>query len=309
MSLVVLAAALSGCTSGSDTAESAPSGGDSGRETGLETRDTALAVDTDVPCIDHALLIVDCTDQVEAGDGGGSTWQGLDVDDQDLAGELHERLRDHTSVSYDGVWEAFEQTDARADGSVWDLYGDPGDGEPAYRYQFGQDQCGEYDSEGDCYNREHTFPQSWSDDAAPMRSDLHQVFPVDGWVNGLRGNLPFGPARVEVSTTGGSVKGRSQACDYEGTVFEPVDAFKGDVARAILYMSVRYRGEDGGWAESSASQGAKLEPWFEAVMIAWHLEDPVSDKERDRNDAVEAVQDNRNPFVDRPELVCGVADF
>ena len=142
-----------------------------------------------------------------------------------------------------------------------------------------------------------------------MRSDLHQVFPVDGYVNNLRGSLPFAPVGRGSETTNGSLRGDSQLCDFGGDAFEPVDAFKGDLARAVLYMSVRYRGEDSGWSSSSASDGASLEPWFEQVLVAWHIEDPVSDKERARNDEVEALQGNRNPFVDRPELVCRIADF
>ena len=242
--------------------------------------------------------------------GGGSTWHGLEPDTAALASKLHSRVEAHQALEYDEVWAAFLHTDARDDGTVWDIYSDPGDGLPAYSYTLLDDQCGEYDSEGDCYNREHSFPQSWSDDTVPERSDLHHVFPVDGWVNGVRGRLPLGPVAVpEASTSNGSTSGDSALCDYGGEVFEPVDAYKGDLARALLYMSVRYRGEDEDWGYSDASDGASLEPWFEQTLLAWHLLDPVSAKEQERNDAIEALQGNRNPFVDRPELACGVGDF
>ena len=242
--------------------------------------------------------------------GGGATWEGLEWDSADLTAELHGRIADHDGVSYDDLWTAFGRTDRREDGRIWDIYSDPGVEEAAYLYDFETDQCGEYDSEGDCYNREHTFPQSWSDDIAPMKTDLHQVFPVDGWVNGLRGSLPYAEVRESGSeTSNGSRRGLSAICGYEDEGFEPVDAYQGDLARAQLYMAVRYRGEDGGWASSEASQGASLEPWYEQMLIAWHLLDPVSEKERARNDAVESLQGNRNPFVDRPEFVCGITDF
>ncbi|MCP4808676.1 MAG: hypothetical protein GY884_25325, partial [Proteobacteria bacterium] len=285
-----------------DTDAWVDSGADSGLHTGLDT-------DTGEPCIDYSEAVADCAASVEPGTGGGDTWSSIDPDSSTLLDDLHRLVDDHDPVSYDGLWEAFRETDARDDGRVWDVYADPGDGSAAYTYSFGTDQCGEYDSEGDCYNREHVFPQSWSDDVSPMKTDLHQVFPVDGYVNNLRGSRPFAPVRGGSATSNGSLRGRSQHCDFGGDAFEPVDAFKGDLARAILYMSVRYRGDDDGWSTSSANDGASLEPWFEQVLVAWHIGDPVSDKERERNDEVEDEQGNRNPFVDRPELVCSIADF
>jgi len=95
---------------------------------------------------------------------------------------------------------------------------------------------------------------------------------------------------------------------YSGTVFEPIDAYKGDFARNYFYMATRYLGDDGGWPGSDMVDGAQLRPWAEEMLIEWHLADPVSDKETDRNDAVFAIQDNRNPYIDHPEFVLLVYD-
>jgi endonuclease I len=138
-----------------------------------------------------------------------------------------------------------------------------------------------------------------------MRSDLHQVYPTDGYVNSIRGDYPYGPvAEPTYTAQNGSLRGYSALCDYPWRVFEPIDAYKGDLARAQLYMSVRYRGEDAGWAGSEAVDGAALEPWYATTLLAWHLMDPVDSKETARNDAVQDLQGNRNPFVDHPEYAC-----
>jgi endonuclease I len=92
-------------------------------------------------------------------------------------------------------------------------------------------------------------------------------------------------------------------------VFEPTDSFKGDLARVFFYMSVRYGLEDENWDSSFAVEGASIEQWEEDVLRAWHIMDPVSEKEIQRNEAVFGIQGNRNPFVDHPEWVCLIGDF
>ena len=95
----------------------------------------------------------------------------------------------HTVHSYAQLWNDFESTDDRDDnGKVWDIYSDIPDSVAPYQYTFGTDQCGSYNSEGDCYNREHTVPQSWFNGDAPMVSDLFHIYPTDGWVNNKRGD-------------------------------------------------------------------------------------------------------------------------
>jgi endonuclease I len=143
-----------------------------------------------------------------------------------------------------------------------------------------------------------------------MKSDLHHVFPTDGYVNNRRGSYPFGEVDRPIWTSeNGSMLGSSDQCDAYSRVFEPIDVFKGDVARALFYMSVRYRNADDEWSSSGATVGASMEPWAEEVLRAWHITDPPDAKEIDRNNAVASLQSNRNPFVDHPEWVCLVEDF
>lgn len=223
---------------------------------------------------------------------------------EELQEALHEIIDDHTALSYSNLWTAFRSTDKRADGTVWDMYSDvPGDDLP-YVYTFGTDQCGNYSGEGSCYNREHSFPKSWFNDASPMYTDLFHLYPTDGYVNGKRSNYPFGETEnASWTSLNGCEVGPSSVNGYTGTVFEPIDAYKGDFARTYFYMATRYYGEDAGWPGSPMVDGAQLEPWAKEMMVRWHKEDPVSDKETERNDAVYALQGNRNPFIDHPEFV------
>ncbi|MFO7880440.1 MAG: endonuclease, partial [Bacteroidales bacterium] len=110
---------------------------------------------------------------------------------EELQQALHNIIDDHTVLSYDDLWSAFYDTDPRPDNPniVWDMYSDNPYGAEPYTFTFGTDQCGNYSGEGSCYNREHSFPKSWYNDGYPMYTDLVQLVPTDGYVNGMRGNL------------------------------------------------------------------------------------------------------------------------
>lgn len=228
-----------------------------------------------------------------------------------LKAALHQIIRNHQARTYSQLWQDFYQTDAKANGKVWDMYSDVPGGTPAYEYSFFTDQCGNYTGEGQCYNREHSWPSSWFNGQPPMYTDLFHVVPTDGYVNNKRGNFPFGEVgQTSWTSSNGSKLGQSITQGYSGVVFEPIDAYKGDFARGILYMSVRYFTEDGNWPGSDMTDGANLLPWASALMLKWHQDDPVSQKELDRNEAIYAIQLNRNPFIDRPdfaELIWGEA--
>jgi hypothetical protein len=99
----------------------------------------------------------------------------------------------------------------------------------------------------------------------------------------------------------GSKRGNNSTPGYSGTVFEPIDEYKGDFARTYFYMSTRYYTEDSGWENNGMVNGADLKDWAVTLLINWHNEDPVSEKETDRNNAVYIIQQNRNPFIDHPE--------
>ncbi len=216
---------------------------------------------------------------------------------------LHGIIADHTVQPNSSLWAAFAACDARPDGTVWDIYSDVPGGTPAYVFHFGVDQCGSYNSEGDCFNREHSFPQSWYGDGAPMSTDLFHIYPTDGWVNAQRGNLAYGKVNSpNWTSTNGSRRGPCAWPGCSGTVFEPIDAYKGDVARSILYMATRYLPNLNNWGGPMMA-GGDLAPWALQLLRQWHADDPVSPKEVDRNNCIHGLQGNRNPYIDQPEWV------
>jgi endonuclease I len=218
---------------------------------------------------------------------------------------MHNIIKNHTSESYNGLWDAFYSTDRRPDnGKVWDLYSDRPGGTASYYFTFGSDQCGNFSSEGDCYNREHSVPKSWfGGSVAPMYTDLFHLYPTDGYVNNKRGNLPIGKVtNTTWTSTNGSKVGTSNVPNYSGQVFEPIDSFKGDFARTYFYMSVCYMDKNLGVETQSNFTGGNLKPWSKDLLLQWAAMDPVSKKEIDRNNAVYQIQHNRNPFIDFPEL-------
>jgi endonuclease I len=217
---------------------------------------------------------------------------------------LHDIIDNHNVVSYGSLWTHYQTTDVKQNGKVWDMYSDIPGGTPPYEFTFVADQCGNYGGEGDCYNREHSWPKSWFNDTSPMNTDIVHVVPSDGYVNGQRGNYPYGEVGTPTWTSqNGSKRGSNTYPGYSGTVFEPIDEYKGDFARIYFYMSTRYLNEDSSWPGSPMANGAQLLPWAQNMMKEWHAEDPVSEKEINRNDANYGIQNNRNPFVDHPNYV------
>jgi endonuclease I len=230
--------------------------------------------------------------------------QANDKTGDELKVALHDIIKGHTRVDYGDLWDAFWSTDNKGDGVVWDMYSDVPGGTPPYTYQLGEGQCGEYNSEGDCYNREHSWPKSWFGSQTTPECDLHHIFPTDGFVNAQRSNFPFGEVQSAswTSRNGSKLGICKSSLGYSGTVFEPIDAYKGDFARALMYMSVRYYGEDSNWGSSDMTNKSEILPWAIAMLMDWNEQDPVSQKEIDRNNAIYTdYQHNRNPFVDHPE--------
>ena len=210
------------------------------------------------------------------------------------------------SLSYGDLWTAFQTTDKRADGKVWDIYSN------STNFTFITNQCGNYKYEGDCYNREHSFPKSWfGGDNAPMYTDLFHLYPSDGKVNGMRSNYPFGNVSVVTyrSNNDYSLLGTSTESGSSMTVFEPADELKGDMARTYFYMVTRYEKLVAGWKSNADTEmlGGNTYPalsnWAIAVLLEWSRLDPVSAKERVRNDVIYTnFQHNRNPYIDYPSL-------
>jgi endonuclease I len=210
-------------------------------------------------------------------------------------------IDNHQEQSYSSLWNHFRTTDDKTNGKVWDMYSDLPGGNPPYEYNFGSDQCGNYSGEGDCYNREHSFPKSWFNDESPMNTDLFHIYPTDGYVNGMRSNYPFGEVNNPSWTSAnGSKVGNCSFTGYSGVVFEPVHEYKGDFARTYFYMLTRYMNDVDAWS-SEMLAGDDFSLWAKELLLEWDNGDPVSQKEIDRNNAVYLVQDNRNPFIDHPE--------
>jgi endonuclease I len=229
---------------------------------------------------------------------------------------LYNIIKGHTAKSYDYLWTAFQTTDKKSDGKVWDMYSDIPNGTPPYEFTFVADQCGNYGGEGDCYNREHSWPKSWfGGTVSPMYTDLFHLCPTDGYVNGNRSNYPFGTVSSPTWTSlNGSKVGPCSWQGYTGTVFEPRDDFKGDFARNYLYMATRYENLIAGWPSNDPNAAAILsgnaypafKTWYVNMLLAWSAADPVSAKEIARNNAVYAIQNNRNPYIDHPEYAVAV---
>ncbi len=232
-----------------------------------------------------------------------------------------------TDEGYAALWTAYQNVNSgdkdlyasyENDGSLLDMYSESPTGTDPYNFTMGTNQCGSYSGESDCYNREHTFPQGFFNSLSPMKNDYHFVVPVDGYTNGRRDNRPYGNvATASWSSSNGSKLGSSATPGFSGNVFEPIDEFKGDFARCLLYFAVRYEDKaveanaGGSWDLHSAtidnpmdgSSDQFYEQWYINLLMTWHYQDLPSQKEFDRNDNGFNHQNNRNPFIDHPEWV------
>ena len=202
------------------------------------------------------------------------------------------------NVGYDGLYEGYKKTDTRSDGYVRDWYSN------TTNYRHGVDNKGNYSKEGDMYNREHSVPQSWFGSGG-IKSDIVHVLPTDGYVNNRRSNYPFAEVSnvTYQSNNSYSKLGSCKTSGYSGTVFEPNDEIKGDIARIYFYMATCYETVAASWGHdvfSTAYNG--FEKWTLDMLMRWSKQDPVDDVEIARNKAVYEVQGNRNPFVDYPGL-------
>lgn len=222
----------------------------------------------------------------------------------------------YNELTYGEVWTAYQTTDMHRNDAntadiIWDMYSDNPAGAEPYTFTYNTNQCGNYNSEADCYNREHSFPKSWFNDAYPMYTDLNHLFPTDGYVNNRRGNQPYGTVSAPTWTSqNGSKLGPNTYPGFSGIVFEPRSEYKGDLARGQLYMVTRYENLVAGW-QGNGNAGdilngtayPSLDNWYTKMLFEWHIADPVSTKEIARNNAVFALQGNRNPYIDHPEYV------
>ena len=210
-------------------------------------------------------------------------------------------IDDHHVISYSGLEPYYEQTDFYAD-TLWDMYS-------TCRFTMGDANVPQK-AVCDGWNKEHVCCQSWLG-SGPMVSDLFNVYPTDARINNLRSNFPYG---VVSSFSGfskdpnhhGLGKLGPSTTEGIGTCYEPDDRYKGDFARTFFYMVARYRDNSlnaGNGSKMFKSSPTDFTAYSLSFLLEWHRNDPVSQKEIDRNQAVYGIQNNRNPFIDYPELV------
>lgn len=233
----------------------------------------------------------------------------------------------NTPQSYADLWTQYLVSDIKprevGSGSanvIWDIYSDNPVGTDPYNFTPGTSSGGQQDqgsggsSEGQYYNREHSVPLSWFNGSTgsngPATDYLH-IFPTDKKVNNVRSNNIYGEvATASFTSLNGSKLGTSSIAGFTGSVFEPIDSFKGDVARAFLYFVTRYESDIPTFSSNTDATQSFDNNTFPSVkieylklMIKWHNLDPVSKKEIDRNNAAYTFQGNRNPYIDSPQFV------
>lgn len=203
---------------------------------------------------------------------------------------LHGIIKNQTKLSYDQVWDALQKTDEDPNNpnNVIEIY--------SQRSIAKSDHGGGADQ----WNREHVWAKSHGDfgTATGPGTDINHLRPEDVTVNSARGSLDF--------DNGGSAVDQCTGCNEDGDSFEPPDSVKGDVARMIFYMAVRYEGDDGfPDLELDDKVDNGTQPLFGklSTLKAWSQADPPSAFEKHRNDVVYGIQKNRNPFIDHPEWV------
>ena len=232
----------------------------------------------------------------------------------ELKTELHNLLKNHTRLPYGSrdynqiacTWTVFKKSDGRPNKKVWDMYSNN-----SYNFSNGAGA-----TKG--MNIEHSVPKSWWGDAydetaTPLTRfkydgsyDLHHLTPSDAAANTAKSNYPLGEVDSPLFDNGVTKVGTGQANGRATNLFEPADEYKGDFARMYLYFVTCY--QDYSWKSSALSMFAQnsyptLNAYGQSLLLKWHRQDPVSQKEIDRNNAVYSFQGNRNPFIDYPNMV------
>ena len=216
-----------------------------------------------------------------------------------LKNAIHDLAMRHTVLSYNSLWSYFPETDCYPDNRsrVWDMYSDN-------TYYFGSTYG---------MNREHSVPKSWwapsgqnSNTALyPSYTDINHLYPADAEANEEKYYWPMGEVSRASYSNGVTKVGTPKSGQGGGasSVFEPDDRYKGDFARTYFYMACTYQHYT--WRHTfmfTNNDWKTLNSWSVDLLCRWARNDAVSDKEVARNDAVQKCQNNRNPFIDIPEL-------
>jgi hypothetical protein len=224
----------------------------------------------------------------------------------DLKTTLHQIIcNDTTGYLFIGsgtgsVWQGFYNADRKvSNDSVLDMY--------SYIARYFPNPNPNYVSFGGDLQIEHSFPSSWwggADNAA--NKDLHHLFPSDGNANSAKSNFPLGVVTGTVTFSDTHCKvGYANYSGYTDRVFEPRADFRGDFARAYFYTVTAFQNYSQLWNSPMLNNNTYpvFNTWALNVLLDWHRNDPVSQKENDRNNVVFGFQNNRNPFIDYPQLV------
>jgi endonuclease I len=225
----------------------------------------------------------------------------LNLEGDSLKDALHQIIKEHKEYSYGNVWDILKETDIDTQNisNVIGIYSG-----------FSMKADDEYDG-GKGWNREHVWAKSYGDFGTTMGAgtDLHHIRAEDVSTNSARNNRTFSEAEKLYVDTSGTYHGETSSNTSDTAwIWEPRDEVKGDVARMIFYMVVRYEGEnepDLELTDSLKSKNSKTpNHGKKSVLINWHKIDPVSNYERYRNHIIyKKYQRNRNPFIDHPEFV------
>lgn len=235
-----------------------------------------------------------------------------------LKTQLYNIINGHNDRGYAGLYVTYTTSDKdfyyENDGTMLDVYTEqPNGAECEFTYGVNQDDGTLGNNECERYNREHLIPQSVFGSATPMYSDAHFVLPSDKRVNAQRGDLPFGKVNIANWTSlNGSKRGSNldsgYSAGYSSTVFEPIDEFKGDIARCLLYFATRYENVVAGYSFpmfNNTSNQVFSQPFLN-ILLTWNAQDPVSPREIARNNAIYARQGNRNPYIDNNTYVTSI---
>ena len=232
-----------------------------------------------------------------------SYYKNIDgINSKNLKEKLHDlidgnKVLPYTSSSSIDVWDALDKTDE-----------DPNNPNNVILIYTGRSQAKSYKDHGqnddNSWNREHVWAKSRGfggspNTSKPASTDIHHLRPVDRSVNSDRSNKYFDDS--------GSQHKEATACYYTSSTWEPRDAVKGDVARMMFYMAVRYEGENGNpdLELNDKIPSSYTQPFIGRLttLKEWHKQDPVDAFEKKRNQTIFDIQGNRNPFIDHPELV------
>lgn len=243
------------------------------------------------------ILLLTCVGIVSAEIPTGYYDNAVGKKSAELKTSLHLIINPHTALKYLPLATTFKTSDWNPAGYYWDMYSN------------------NKRSTWSGLNREHNMPKSWfgvasgQEETWPIGTDLNNLYPSDATANTAKSNYALGIVGSNPTFSNGVVKvGKNTFPGYYGIVFEPADEYKGDFARCYMYMVTAYEDYSATWRSTGTSSMLNnntypvFNPYAINLLMEWNNNDPVSEKEINRNKVVYQLQGNRNPFIDFPAL-------